>query len=193
MCGGGGGGDGRIKDTAAQKKLAQIAARRFNLYQQYYVPLENQFIGEVLSLADTGKFNDVAGVVSSSLKPEFDNARKLVTNRLFQNNVDPSSGRFMATSDAITAETGSSIGRGTAAGQSGQLDRYYQGLQNVVAMGTGQAGQTMSGLGDIARYSGDVARARARGEITEAMAREEAVGTALGSGLGYYTSLSSLS
>ena len=144
-------------------------------------------------MADTGKFNDVAGVVSSSLKPEFDNARKLVTNRLFQNNVDPSSGRFMATSDAITAETGSAIGRGTAAGQSGQLDRYYQGLQNVVAMGTGQAGQTMSGLGDIARYSGDVARARARGEITEAMAREEAVGTALGAGLGYYTSLSGLS
>ena len=38
----GGGGSTQIKDTAAQKKLASIAAQRFNLYQKYYVPLENQ-------------------------------------------------------------------------------------------------------------------------------------------------------
>ena len=48
MCGGGGsGGPASVKDTAAQKKLAEIAARRFNLYQQYFVPLENQYIQDV--------------------------------------------------------------------------------------------------------------------------------------------------
>ena len=34
MCGGGDSGPATIKDTAAQKKLAELAAKRFNLYQQ---------------------------------------------------------------------------------------------------------------------------------------------------------------
>ena len=36
----GGGGSTKIKDTASQKALANIAAKRFNLYQQYYVILK---------------------------------------------------------------------------------------------------------------------------------------------------------
>ena len=187
----GGGGSTEIKDTVAQKKLAEIAARRFNLYQQYYVPLENQFIGEVLNLSNTGKFNDVAGVVSASIKPEFDNARKLVTNKLFSNNVDPSSGRFTSTMDNLTSVQGSSTGRGTAAGQSAQLDRYYQGLQNVVAMGTGQAGDSISGMGDIASFAGNVARGEARAGLTRSMANKEVAGTLLGAGLGYYSTIDS--
>ena len=49
MCGGGDSGPATIKDTAAQKKLAELAAKRFNLYQQYFVPLENQYIADIFS------------------------------------------------------------------------------------------------------------------------------------------------
>ena len=154
---GGGGGSTQIKDSESTKKLANIAARRFNLYQQYYVPLENQFIGEVLNLTSVGKFADVAGVVSASLNPEFQNARNMVINRMTSSGVDPSSGKFRANLSNITNVQGSSIGRGSAAGQSAQLDRYYQGLENIVAIGLGQAGNGMSRLGDVARLAGNVA------------------------------------
>lgn len=182
---GGGGGSTQIKDSASTKKLANIAARRFNLYQQYYVPLENQFIGEVLNLTSVGKFADVAGVVSASLNPEFQNARNMVSNRLINQGVDPSSGKFRANMSNLTNVQGSSIGRGSAAGQSAQLDRFYQGLENVVALGQGQAGSAMSGLGDVANLAGNVARSEARAGLTEFMAGQEALGTAIGSGVGY--------
>lgn len=182
---GGGGGSTQIKDSESTKKLANIAARRFNLYQQYYVPLENQFIGEVLNLTSVGKFADVAGVVSASLNPEFQNARNMVINRMTSSGVDPSSGKFRANLSNITNVQGSSIGRGSAAGQSAQLDRYYQGLENIVAIGQGQAGTAMSGLGDVATLAGNVARGEARAGLTDYMARQEAVGTAVGSGIGF--------
>ena len=46
----GGGGSTKIKDSASQKALASIAAQRFNLYQQYYVPLENQYMSDVFAM-----------------------------------------------------------------------------------------------------------------------------------------------
>ena len=51
----------------------------------------------------------------------------------------------------ITNVQGSSIGRGSAAGQSAQLDRYYQGLENIVAIGQGQAGTANLGGGSGAQ------------------------------------------
>ena len=182
----GGGGSNRIEDTAAQKKLASIAAQRFNLYQKYYVPLENQFIGEVKAMSGEGAYKDVEGVVSSALNPRFQNARNVVNQRLFAQNVDPSSGRFSAAAVDLTNEQGRGMGLGTAAGLSGQTDRYYQGLSNIVAMGQGQAGTAISGLGDIAGFAGDVARAQSRGKLDKYVAGQEMAGTAVGTGLGIY-------
>lgn len=181
-----GGGDNKVEDTAAQKKLASIAAQRFNLYQKYYVPLENQFIGEVKAMSGEGAYKDVEGVVTAALNPQFQNARNMVNQRLFSQNVDPSSGRFSAASVDLTNEQGRGMGLGTAAGLSAQTDRYYQGMQNIVAMGQGQVGTAISGLGDVAGFAGDVARAQSRGELDKYLARQEQAGTAIGTGLGVY-------
>ncbi len=180
----GGGGSTEIKDTPAQKKLASIAAQRFNLYQQYYVPLENQFIGEVKALTQQGKFDSVESVVTASLNPEFQNARNMVSNRLMQQNVDPTSGRYVATMEDLSQRQARGTGLATASAGSQQIDRYYQGMQNIVAMGQGVAGTGISGLGDIATMSGEIGRAQARAGLDQYMAGQEAVGTAVGTALG---------
>ena len=72
----GGGGSTQIKDTKAQKALASIAARRFNLYQKTFVPLENQFITDVYSMMDPQAFSNVAGLVNAVQQPQFQQARK---------------------------------------------------------------------------------------------------------------------
>ena len=180
----GGGGSTEIKDTPAQKKLASIAAQRFNLYQQYYVPLENQFIGEVKALTQQGKFDSVESVVTASLNPEFQNARNMVSNRLMQQNVDPTSGRYTAAMEDLSQRQARGTGLATASGASSQIDRYYQGMQNIVAMGQGVAGTGISGLGDIATMSGQIARAQAQGGLDKYMAEQEVTGTAVGTALG---------
>lgn len=180
----GGGGSTEIKDTPAQKKLASIAAQRFNLYQQYYVPLENQFIGEVKALTQQGKFDSVESVVTASLNPEFQNARNMVSNRLMQQNVDPTSGRYTAAMEDLSQRQARGTGLATASAGSQQIDRYYQGMQNIVAMGQGVAGTGISGLGDIAAMSGEIGRAQARAGLDRFMAGQEVAGTAVGTALG---------
>ena len=66
-----GGGSNKIKDTKAQKQLAQIAAKRFNLYQQYYVPLENQFMSDVFAMQSPAKMENVQSFVTALQQPQF--------------------------------------------------------------------------------------------------------------------------
>lgn len=180
----GGGGSTEIKDTASQKKLAEIAARRFNLYQQYYVPLENQFIADVYSMMDPSAFQSVEGLVSAVMQPEFQAARRNLEQQAFAQGMDPTSGQYQARASEMQQAQAQGMGRGVAQGLSQQVDRYYQGMQNIVAMGQGQAGQAMAGLGDIADIAQKQASAQAATSFGNYLGRQQLLGTAVGTGIG---------
>ena len=182
-----GGGKAEIKDTAAQKALASIAARRFNLYQKTFVPLENQFITDVYAMMDPQAFNNVAGLVNAVQQPQFQSARKNFQDQGFAQGMDPTSGQYQARAAQMTQNQAAGMGMGVAQGLSGQVDRYYQGMSNIVQMGQGQAGQTMAGLGDIARQAQSVAGAQARTSQASNLANQQMIGSAIGTGLGLYT------
>lgn len=186
MCGGGGGSDGRIKDTVAQKKLAQIAAKRFNLYQKHFVPLEQQFMSDVFALRSPGAFQNVEGYVNAITTPEYQNARGQLEQNLFSRSIDPSSGQFQNASAAITEAQQRGSALGTTEALSGQTDRFYQGIQNIVALGEGQAGDVMSGLGDIGTIAAARAQESARTAFTKSTAGQQMLGSAAGIGLGTY-------
>ena len=78
------------------------------------------------------------------------------------------------------------MGTGTAEALSGQVDRYYQGMGNIVALGQGQAGNTMSGLGDLGNIANQRAASEAQGNLTGYLANQQFLGTAVGSGIGLY-------
>lgn len=176
----GGGGSTTIKDTPAQKSLAKIAAQRFNLYQQYFVPLENQFISDVFAMKDPSAYESVEGFVNAIQQPEFQKARGQLEQQAFQQGIDPTSGQFRGTSQQFAQTQARGMGLGTAEALSGQTDRYYQGLQNIIALGEGQAGKTMSGLADVA----DIARQRSTAEAKTEFARSSMLGEVAGTGLG---------
>lgn len=177
---GGGGGDGRVKDTAAQKALASIAAQRFNLYQQYYVPLENEFMNSVFSMKDPSAFANVEGFVTSLQQPEFQDARSQMQRQAFAAGADPTSGQYQARAQQMQNTQARGMALGTAEGLSGQLDRYYQGMGNIIAMGQGQAGSAISGISDV----GELAQRRAISEAQQEFRRSEAGRTIVGQGLG---------
>lgn len=183
----GGGGSGKIKDTEAQKSLASIAAKRFNLYQQFYVPLENQFMSSVFAMTSPESFQNVEGYINALQQPEFQAARRNMQQAAFTAGVDPTSGQYQARAAQMQQAQARGMSQGVAEGLSAQLDRYYQGMQNIVAMGQGQAGQAMAGLGDV----GELAQRRAEAAAKQSMSRYEsglgALGTAAGLGYGYGT------
>lgn len=183
----GGGGSTQIKDTKAQKALASIAAQRFNLYQQYYVPLENQYMSDVFSMTSPSAFENIEGYVTAIQQPEFQNARRNMQQRAFAMGADPTSGQYQARASQMQQAQAQGMGRGTAEALSGQVDRYYQGMQNIIAMGQGQAGTAMAGLGDVGSLGLQRSKAIAEqsmGEYTNALG---AAGTAAGLGYGLYS------
>jgi hypothetical protein len=60
-------------------------------------------------------------------------------------------------------------------------------MGNIVQMGQGQAGETMAGLGDIARQAQSVAGAQARTSQVQNLSNQQMIGSAIGTGLGLYT------
>jgi len=180
----GGGGSTTIEDTASQKALAKIAAQRFNLYQQYYVPLENQFIQDVFSMADPSAYENVSGFVNALQQPQFQAARRQMEQAAFAQGIDPTSGQYRGTAAAMQQAQARGMGVGTAEALSGQTDRYYQGLQNVIAMGQGQAGQSIAGLSDVGDLSSRRAAAEAKSGLSSYLGRQQLLGTAVGTGVG---------
>lgn len=185
MCGGG--GSTKIKDTASQKALASIAAQRFNLYQQYYVPLENQYMSDVFSMTSDASFKNVEGFVNAVQQPQFQAGRRQMQQRAFAMGADPTSGQYQARAAQMAEAQAAGMGRGTAEGLSGQVDRYYQGMQNIVAMGQGQAGGAMAGLGDVASLAQQRSAAIAQESMGRYTSNLSALGTAAGLGYGFYT------
>jgi hypothetical protein len=180
----GGSGSTTIKDTASQKALASIAARRFNLYQQYYVPLENQYISDVYSMMDQSAFDTVSGFVNAATQPQFQAAAKNMQSMAFQRGMDPMSGQFQARSEEMARTQARGQSDALAQGLSSQVDRYYQGMQNIIAMGQGQAGDAIQGLGDIGKQAQGIAAARARSALAGDLSRSQTIGTAIGTGIG---------
>lgn len=181
----GGSGSTTIKDTAQQKALASIAAQRYNLYQQYYVPLENQFMSDVYNIISPESFQSVEGFVTAMQQPEMQAGRRQLQQQAFQAGVDPQSGQYQARAEQMTQAQAAGMGRGTAEALSGQVDRYYQGMQNIIAMGQGQAGQAMSGLGDVASLGLERGKAIAGRQLSDYQSGLGVLGTAAGLGYGF--------
>lgn len=182
----GGGGSTTIKDTESQKALASIAAQRFNLYQQFYVPLENEFMAGVAAMRDPASFENVEGYINAVQQPQFQEAVRNMQQQAFSQGVDPTSGQYQARQEQMAAGQARGMGLGTAEGLSGQLDRYYQGMQNIVAMGQGQAGQAIAGLGDVGELAQKRGIAEAKQSFQGSQGTQSIIGTGLGLGAGLY-------
>ena len=186
MCGGGGGGPAQIKDTVAQKKLAELAAKRFNLYQKYFVPIENQYISDVFSLGDDSAFESVDSFINALQQPEYQATRKGIEAEAFARGMDPTSGQYTGAISNLSTSSARSGALGAAEAMSGQVDRKYQGIQNVVQMGQGQSGQAIAGLGDVATLALERAKSEGKTAAADYLGRQQLIGTAAGTGVGLF-------
>lgn len=163
-----GGGDSSIEETEEQKVSAEIGRDSYKYYQRTFVPVENQYIDDVRGRNDTSEHNRLAGDVSTEFKSKFNKVNEGNHRALSAEGVDPSSG--MAEGVHLSTATDQAVTQTDALNRS-QVelqDSYVGGLQNVVAMGEGQATQTQQGLQDIANTSGQIAADKAQQNRYEA-------------------------
>lgn len=100
--------------------------------------------------------------------------------------MDPTSGQYRGAVSNVLTASGRGGALGAAEALSGQVDRKYQGIQNVIQMGQGQSGKAIAGLGDVATLALERAKSEGKTAAAEYLGRQQLIGTAVGTGVGLY-------
>lgn len=172
------------KETEEQRALAEIAAQRFNRYKEVFAPLEDQYIQQVFDVRDQPNYETAGGLAAAEFQKGFQKGQENLANEMFQQGVDPSSGAFQENSAALRRAQAVGQGLGVSGAKVANTDRFYKGLQGVMAIGQGQAADAIDGLGGIARQSQERANAAAE----SAFNRSSAIRSGVAAGLGYMAS-----
>ncbi|MGO1718432.1 MAG: hypothetical protein ACTHZY_14265 [Halomonas sp.] len=183
---GGGGGDNTVKDTPEQRQLAQVAAEKWNFAQEKLAPLENAYMESVGDMTNAGNMSYIAGRTMQSQQQAVSSASEQAGMQLSQAGIDPSSGRAQSAMSGIALGGASAGGETLGRAQFEQENQQVQGLQNIVAIGQGQAGQAQAGLSSIAAQSAQDARQSAATQFNRRSANLQLLGQVAGAGTANY-------
>ncbi|HHH2128191.1 TPA: hypothetical protein ACPZUW_001063 [Yersinia enterocolitica] len=176
----GGSGSTEIKETSQELAAAEIAGKQWTLLQIALKPMENLFISKVDSMNNESKYDDAAGTVNLGYQQEFGKARQQAATELSAGGVDPSSGKFQGTLQTLQSDQVAGQIDTTNRAQTSQQDKYVAGLQDVVAMGSGQKADALSGYSNIASQSLSKATSDAQKSLSDRQAVGQLVGAAGG-------------
>nr|WP_298166493.1 hypothetical protein [uncultured Pseudomonas sp.] len=177
MSGGGGDkGDNTIKDTPEQRYAAKVAAEKWNFAQTTLAPLENEYMARVEDLDSKGRMSYLRGVTNQSSQAQLSQGLQVVGDQLGQAGINPNSGRYNGTLTDLTQESALQGGETMGRAQFQQEAEKIRGMQNIVAIGSGEAGQAQTGLSDIASQSAADARSAAANSYNRRSANLQLLG-----------------
>ena len=171
----------KVDETEQERALAEIAAQRFNRYKEVFAPLEDQYIQQVFDVRNQSNYENAGGIAAAQFQKEFQTGQDKLTDQMFQQGVDPSSGAFQENSAALRRAQAVGQGIGVSGAKVANTDRFYQGLRGVMAIGQGQASDAIEGMAGIARQSQEKANAAA----ANAFDKSSAIRSGVAAGLGY--------
>ena len=185
MSGGGGGSDNAVKDTPEQRHAAKVAAEKWNFAQGALAPLENEYMARVEDMDSSGRKSYVRGAASQASQAQLSNGMADIGMQLGQGGINPNSGRWSGTmadyGQGVAMSGGETMGRAQFQNASEQV----RGLQNIVAIGSGQEGQAQAGLGQIAAQSAADARGDAVNSYNRRSANLQLLGSVAGAGANF--------
>ena len=203
MAGGGGGSSKpqRPEETAAERALAETSARKWSDYQQYSVPLENQFMRSVDRLGTEGAQRGYGLRAEANAMQQTQGLQGELNAGLMARGADPSSNSFktksMALNNAIKKTQANAQNAGRMAGE----NAYLQGLGNVVALGNGQETAAFNGMGNLAQRAASESMAQSGRDFERTMTNRannqqlagQVMGMGLSTGMNYMGGLSQTS
>lgn len=184
---GGGGGDNTVKDTPEQKYLAQVAAEQWNYAQEELAPLQNLYMNQVAEMDSPERKSYIQGRANLGTQSAVSDAVHSATAGGEVSGIDPSSGRFkLGVTEGVvnSAQSGGSVASQALFEQD---SAKMLGLQNIVAMGSGQETQATAGLQDLSSISAENAQSDAYNSFNKNSANLQLLGNVAGMGTAYYT------
>lgn len=185
MSGGGGGSDNTVKDTPEQRYAAQVAAEKWNFAQSNLAPLEDQYMANVEDMDSSGRMSYIRGRTNQASMDNLSQGLQQVDAQLGQAGINPNSGRWLGTQTDFAEQNAQQGGETLGRAQFQQKAEQIKGLQNVVAMGSGESTQAQAGLSDIAATSAADARSDAVNNFNRRSANLQLLGTAAGAATSY--------
>lgn len=186
MCGGGGGGDNTVKDTPEQRQLAAVAAEKWNFAQENLAPLEDAYMQHVEGMTSAGNMSYIRGRTMQAQQQAAGELTGQLHQGLTQGGIDPSSGRYQGAMAGLNLDLAQGGGETLGRAQFEQENQQVQGLQNIVAIGQGQAGQAQVGLAGLADQSAMDARNQAATQFNRRSANLQLLGQVAGAGAANY-------
>ena len=178
------GGNTNVDETPQERELAKVMTEKYGFYKDQIEPLIQEYKSRVT--ATNGDYSRAEGAASGATTSAFKSARQNVDQSNMRHGIAPTSGAASASATDLASREGSSrAARGVEAANA-VTNREYTGLQNVIAMGSGEPAQAQAGFTELAGRSVnnavyDANLAQARNE-----ARASNYGTAVGLGLRAY-------
>lgn len=174
----GGGGSVEVKETETQKAQAEVAESMWELYQQELAPYEDVFIQDVNKMNNPLAYQKAAGDTNMSYSSQFSDARDNAANSLTSAGVNPNSGKFGTTQNSLTRQQAFQENDAINQAQSSQGEQYVGGLEDALAIGSGESAQNMSALDSLSNASNKAAISDARSAETASLAQPDALSLA---------------
>lgn len=170
------GGSNEVPETEAQKALAEVAMKQWDLYKTELQPYEDLFIDKVDDLNSQGEYDKLAGTAALGTAQSFGEVRAGLADSMAASGVDPTSGKYQATMNELETDQALSQTDTVNRAQSSQQDRYVAGLKDVAAMGQGQKAEALEGYNNLANTSLNKAANDAQNKFNEKQATLGLVG-----------------
>lgn len=179
------GGSNEIKETEAQKALAEVTMKQWGIYQSDLKQYEDIFMDKVDELNGQEAFDDAAGTAALGTAHSFGEAREGLSDAMAASGVDPTSGKYQSTMHELETDQALSQTDTTNRTQSSQQDKYVAGLKDVVSIGQGQKAEALEGYSSLASSSLNKAAIDAQTKFNNKQAVLGLVGTVGGAATAY--------
>jgi hypothetical protein len=177
--GGGGSSSGKVEPTEYEQAFAEVAQKKWQIYQNEYKPFLDQFISSADDFDSTGAKLFVRGAAATSTGAEFDRAAQTAEANLQTAGINPNSGAYKARVSGLRDVQGAATGENVVRAENELGDQYVKTLQNISAVGRGESAQAQAGLSDVAELSAEKARGDALKSLNESQNMKAAAGMGL--------------
>jgi hypothetical protein len=144
------GGSDKVKETDYEKELAKVYSEQWDYYESNIVPEENKIIADAKTSNDSSVYQGISDDVNLGYQKSFSEAGKTTLDSLASQGVDPSSGKGKGAVKSLSDIEGSVNADATSRSEIAGQERYIDKMGNVMAMGQGEAQDSVASLSDIA-------------------------------------------
>lgn len=172
------------KQTPAQRAQAEIAVQQLQDFRKRWVPVQQQLAESIIKAGGRGSFErgQARGMATTDTSAQFGDAQTKLREQSQAAGLGGTAKQKLAVT-GMADDAALSAGMGVAGADQRIDDAYLAGLGQVMALGRGEKGTAVQGIGQMARMSGQQASADASMALTRRAGEAQVAGQALGMGL----------